>query len=81
MRRSTPPGQHVPVLLQEVLAVLAPREGGCYVDCTTGWAGHSVELLRRAGPTGRVISFDFDSENLPRAGTAHRNWLSFYSIS
>jgi 16S rRNA (cytosine1402-N4)-methyltransferase len=36
-------------------------------DCTTGWAGHSCELLRRAGPTGRLIALDLDAENLPRA--------------
>jgi 16S rRNA (cytosine1402-N4)-methyltransferase len=66
-RRSTPPGEHRPVLLDEVLAILAPLPGAVVVDCTTGWAGHAVELLRRAGPTGRLIGLDLDSENLPRA--------------
>jgi 16S rRNA (cytosine1402-N4)-methyltransferase len=66
-RRSTPPGEHRPVLLDEVLAVLAPAEGGVVVDCTAGWAGHSTELLRRVGPGGRLIGLDLDPENLPRA--------------
>ena len=65
-RRSTPPGEHRPVLLDEVLAVLAPAEGSIVVDCTVGWAGHSAELLRRVGPTGRLIGLDLDAENLPR---------------
>jgi 16S rRNA (cytosine1402-N4)-methyltransferase len=65
--RSTPPGEHRPVLLDEVLAALDPSPGAVIVDCTVGWAGHSVELLRRAGPTGRVIGLDLDADNLPRA--------------
>src|SRR5580704_3784372 len=55
-RRSTPPGEHRPVLLDEVLAALAPAEGAVVVDCTVGWAGHSAELLQRVGPAGRSAS-------------------------
>jgi 16S rRNA (cytosine1402-N4)-methyltransferase len=66
-RRSTPPGEHRPVLLDEVLAILAPPPGAVVVDCTTGWASHAVELLRRVGPSGRLIGLDLDPENLPRA--------------
>ncbi len=66
-RRSTPPGEHRPVLLDEVLAVLALRPGAVVVDATVGWAGHSVELLRRAGPEGCLIGLDLDAENLTRA--------------
>jgi 16S rRNA (cytosine1402-N4)-methyltransferase len=65
--RSTPAGQHVPVLLDEVLSALALDEGAVVVDCTTGWAGHACELLRRVGPTGRLIALDLDPENLPTA--------------
>jgi len=66
-QRSTPEGQHQPVLLNEVLNVLAPQPGDTVVDCTVGWAGHAVELLRRLGSAGRLIGIDFDPENLPRA--------------
>jgi hypothetical protein len=48
--RSTPPGEHRPVLLDEVLAALDPRPGEVAVDCTVGFAGHAAELLRRVGP-------------------------------
>ncbi len=65
--RSTPPGAHRPVLLDEVLEALRPGPGAVVVDCTLGWAGHAVELLRRVGPTGRLIGLDLDAENLPRA--------------
>ena len=66
-RRSTPPGEHRPVLLDEVLAALAPAEGAVVVDATVGGAGHAAELLRRVGPAGRLIGLDLDPENLPRA--------------
>jgi 16S rRNA (cytosine1402-N4)-methyltransferase len=66
-RRSTPPGEHRPVLLDEVLRVLEVRPGAIVVDGTVGWAGHAVELLRRAGPGGRLIGLDLDADNLPRA--------------
>jgi 16S rRNA (cytosine1402-N4)-methyltransferase len=72
--RSTPAGQHRPVLLHEVLEALAVAEGSAVVDCTVGWAGHASELLGRVGPTGRFIGLDLDGENLPRARerlTAH----------
>jgi 16S rRNA (cytosine1402-N4)-methyltransferase len=50
-----------------VLDALQPRSGLVVVDCTLGWAGHAVELLRRIGPRGRLIGLDLDAENLPRA--------------
>jgi 16S rRNA (cytosine1402-N4)-methyltransferase len=65
--RSTPAGEHRPVLLDETLAALRPQPGEVVVDCTVGWAGHAVELLRRVGPTGRLVGLDFDAENLPHA--------------
>jgi 16S rRNA (cytosine1402-N4)-methyltransferase len=67
VRRSTPPGQHRPVMLAEVLHILDVQPGAVVVDSTVGWAGHAVELLRRAGPDGRLLGLDLDAENLPRA--------------
>ena len=66
-RRRTPAGQHRPVLLDAVLAVLNPQPGDVVVDCTVGWAGHAVEILRRVGSTGRLIGLDLDADNLARA--------------
>jgi 16S rRNA (cytosine1402-N4)-methyltransferase len=66
-KRSTPAGEHRPVLHREVLAALAPKPGETVVDCTVGWAGHAVELLQSIGPAGRLIGIDFDPDNLPQA--------------
>jgi len=55
---------HVPVLLEAVLAVLAPREGALILDGTVGAGGHSAALLERAGPTGRLLGLDRDPSAL-----------------
>ena len=49
---------HVPVLLEEVLAALAPRDGAIYVDGTFGAGGYSAGLLERAECS--VLAFDCD---------------------
>jgi 16S rRNA (cytosine1402-N4)-methyltransferase len=67
VHRSTPAGEHRPVLLDDVLSILDPQPGAIVVDCTIGWAGHGAELLRRVGPQGRLIGIDLDADNLPRA--------------
>src|SRR6516164_8461036 len=66
-QRSTPAGEHRPVLLAEVLAALGPKPGEVVVDRTVGRAGHAAELLRRVGPAGKLIGLDLDPDNLPGA--------------
>ncbi|HEV3193536.1 MAG TPA: 16S rRNA (cytosine(1402)-N(4))-methyltransferase RsmH, partial [Polyangiaceae bacterium] len=55
------------MLLDHVLTILDPQPGMVVVDCTIGWAGHGVELLRRIGPEGRLVGVDLDADNLLRA--------------
>jgi len=59
--------RHLPVMVQEVMAALKLREGMVVVDCTVGLGGHSAEILRRIGATGKLIGMDFDQGNLQRA--------------
>jgi len=63
----TPAGTHVPVLVAEVMDALRPAPGETAVDCTVGYGGHTLELLKRIGPTGRLLGFDVDAANLERA--------------
>jgi len=61
---------HVPCLLHEAVDRMLPPHmrrvdgsfDGTYVDCTFGRGGHSREILRRLGPTGRLFAFDVDPE-------------------
>ena len=66
-RRSTREGEHRPVLLAEVLAALNPQPGQTVVDCTLGFAGHSLELLKLVGPDGLLIATDLDPANIEPA--------------
>ncbi|MBP7516319.1 MAG: 16S rRNA (cytosine(1402)-N(4))-methyltransferase RsmH [Desulfobulbus sp.] len=61
------PPPHVPVLRDEVLDWLQPRDGGLYVDGTLGLGGHTQAVLERSAPSGRVIGFEWDAEALARA--------------
>ncbi len=54
--------RHVPVLLQQAIRSLNVRAGGTYADATLGMAGHSLEIARRLGGSGRLIGFDRDPE-------------------
>ena len=58
---------HQPVLVDEVVAWLAPREGSILVDGTVGGGGHAVALASRVGSTGRLIGLDRDPAMLALA--------------
>jgi 16S rRNA (cytosine1402-N4)-methyltransferase len=59
----TPTRGHLPVMPDEVLALLSVRPGMTVVDCTAGGGGHLARLALAVGPTGRVLATDRD----PRA--------------
>ncbi len=55
---------HESVLLNESISGLNINQGGIYVDGTTGGGGHSIEIAKRLGETGRLICIDQDEEAL-----------------
>lgn len=63
----TPVG-HQPVLLRQVLDLLAPRPGATVVDATLGAGGHAQALLAAIGDEGRLIGIDRDASALELAG-------------
>ncbi len=61
------PEYHRPVLLNETIALLDPKQGGVYLDATLGGGGHSAEILKRIGPSGTLIGIDRDREAIEHA--------------
>lgn len=55
---------HTPVLLKEILEYLDPKPNENYIDCTLGLGGHSIEILKRNGPGGKILGIDQDKEAL-----------------
>lgn len=53
---------HNPVLLHQSVDALSVKEDGVYVDVTFGGGGHSREILKRLGKTGRLFGFDQDPD-------------------
>jgi len=62
----TPAGTHRPVMVHEIMEVLAPRAGELAVDCTLGYGGHAVALLSALQPGGRLVGLDVDPIELPK---------------
>lgn len=60
-------GRHLPVLLEEAVAILQPRPGGRYLDTTVGLGGHAEALLMESAPAGHLCGIDRDAEALALA--------------
>lgn len=70
--RGVAPGGHTPVMLREVIAALAPRDGGIYVDGTFGAGGYAAAIAEAAET--RVYGIDRD----PAAVAAARGLVECY---
>lgn len=55
---------HQPVLYQEIIHALRPKNGGRYVDGTLGAGGHAVGLLFESRPSGQLLGLDVDPQAL-----------------
>lgn len=58
-----PPPQsfhHIPVLLDEVIRLLAPNKGESYLDLTAGYGGHAREILARTQTPQKATLVDRD---------------------
>ena len=71
-RGQTPAGTHRPIMVCEILEVLAPQPGELVVDCTLGYGGHAAELLAAIQPGGRLIGIDVDAIELKKTAARLR---------
>ena len=72
----TPAGSHRPIMVAEILSVLALQPGERVVDCTLGYGGHTRELLARIAPGGRLIGLDVDPIEHPKTTARLRSGWS-----
>lgn len=70
---------HQPVLLREVLELLAPRAGGRYLDGTFGGGGHTRALLNAAADI-QVIAFDRDPAAQERAAVLREEFAGRFAL-
>jgi 16S rRNA (cytosine1402-N4)-methyltransferase len=59
--------EHRPVMLEEAVAALEPKDGETVVDATFGGGGHARRILDRLAPDGRVVGIDRDPQAVGRA--------------
>ena len=69
---SAPDKLHIPVLLNEVLAALSPKDGGVYVDGTFGAGGYAVAILEAANC--KVIGIDRDPKAIALASDLQKKY-------
>jgi 16S rRNA (cytosine1402-N4)-methyltransferase len=68
----TPAGQHLPIMVDEVLDCLTPQPGERVVDCTLGYGGHTQALWYAIQPGGHLLSLDADPVEIVRTETRLR---------
>jgi 16S rRNA (cytosine1402-N4)-methyltransferase len=62
-----PLNQHRPVLLSETVEALAIKADGFYLDGTFGRGGHSGEILKKLGDSGKLLALDQDPQAIEEA--------------
>src|SRR5688572_27037023 len=57
---------HLPVLVDEVIEMLAPAPGSLHIDATLGGGGHTERILEATDPDGRLLGLDADGAAIAR---------------
>jgi 16S rRNA (cytosine1402-N4)-methyltransferase len=57
---------HLPVLVDEVISMLAPAPDSLHIDATLGGGGHTERILEATSPDGRLLGLDADPAALAR---------------
>jgi 16S rRNA (cytosine1402-N4)-methyltransferase len=57
---------HLPVLVEEVMSMLAPAPGSLQIDATAGGGGHTERILEATNPDGRLLGLDADGAAIAR---------------
>lgn len=73
---------HKPVLIKEVLEYLNPQKGENFIDCTFGFGGHSLAILKKIEPNGKILGIDLEKSSLEedRLILVNRNFADLEEI-
>ena len=63
---------HYPVLLTELISIIAPQYGGTFIDCTFGQGGYTKKILNFKDT--KVIGLDRDYDSLKKAEEIQREF-------
>ena len=72
---------HVPVMMNEILKITTPANGGSFVDCTFGGGNYSKEILKYSST--KVLAIDRDENVISIAEKLKRrfpNRFKFYRV-
>lgn len=58
---------HTSVLVDELVKYLDPQSNQNFIDLTLGGGGHSLAILERTGPQGKVLAFEMDKRAIEAA--------------
>ncbi len=72
-RGQTPAGMHLPICVNEICEVLQLGKGKSGIDCTLGYGGHSLAMLKRILPGGFLIGIDIDQVELEKTQNRFHN--------
>jgi len=57
---------HIPVLEKEVLEILDPKPNENFIDATASFGGHSIAILKKIEPKGKLLGIEIDKEVFER---------------
>lgn len=57
---STPAGMHISICVKEIMDFLQIKPGQKGLDCTLGYGGHTLEMLKRLNGQGHLYALDVD---------------------
>ena len=64
--------KHYPVLLDEILSIISPQNGGTFIDCTFGQGGYAKKILDFKNT--KVLALDRDIESAKIANQLKENF-------
>lgn len=64
---------HIPVLKKEIIKYLKPSPNENFIDATFNGGGHSIEILEKTKPNGKILGIELDKELLEETKNKIKN--------